>query len=115
MDPIIIALAELGPLGLFAGFLAYQYHKQQKDQQAERERFQNQVRELQKEFQAQVSAMQEKAEATTDKVRDRYDKIILEKDQLYARLSGKLESDIDHIRNTADKLAASSTPSQGKS
>jgi predicted nucleic acid-binding Zn-ribbon protein len=82
MDTIITGLADYSALGLFAGFLAWQFIHQQK----------------------QIQEMMDKTEAQTDKVRDRYDKIITSKDELYAQLSGKLESDIDHIRTAVDKL-----------
>jgi uncharacterized protein YjbJ (UPF0337 family) len=104
MDTIITALADYSALGLFAGFLAWQFVHQQRQIQA-----------MQADFQRQVGEMQEKAEATTDKVRDRYDKIIVSKDELmakaqeqyaeqYARLTGKLESDIEYIRVAVDKM-----------
>ena len=48
--------------------------------------------------------MQEKAEQAPDKVRARYDRIIVSKDELYAQLTGKLESDIEYIRGAVDKL-----------
>ena len=95
MDTIITALADYSALGLFAGFLAWQFVHQQRQIQA-----------MQADFQRQVGEMQEKAEATTDKVRDRYDKIIVSKDELYAQLSGKLESDIEYIRGAVDKLGS---------
>jgi peptidoglycan hydrolase CwlO-like protein len=95
MDTIITALADYSALGLFAGFLAWQFVHQQRQIQA-----------MQADFQRQVGEMQEKAEATTDKVRDRYDKIIVSKDELYARLTGKLESDIEYIRGAVDKLGS---------
>tara|TARA_R100001594_G_C3913546_1_gene233908 strand:+ start:74 stop:370 length:297 start_codon:yes stop_codon:yes gene_type:complete len=95
MDTIITALADYSALGLFAGFLAWQFVHQQK-----------QISAMQADFQRQVQEMQEKAEATTDKVRDRYDKIIVSKDELYAQLSGKLESDIEYIRAAVDKLGS---------
>lgn len=95
MDTIITGLADYSALGLFAGFLAWQFVHMQKQIQA-----------MQADFQRQVGEMQEKAEATTDKVRDRYDKIIVSKDELYARLTGKLESDIEYIRGAVDKLGS---------
>ena len=82
MDMIVTGLADYSALGLFAAFLAWQFVHMQK----------------------QIQEMMDKTEAQTDKVRDRYDKIITSKDELYAQLSGKLESDIDHIRTAVDKL-----------
>ena len=82
MDMIVSGLADYSALGLFAAFLAWQFVHMQK----------------------QIQEMMDKTEAQTDKVRDRYDKIITSKDELYAQLSGKLESDIDHIRTAVDKL-----------
>ena len=93
MDTIVTGLADYSALGLFAAFLAWQFVHMQKQIQA-----------MQADFQRQVGEMQEKAEATTDKVRDRYDRIIESKDTLYARLSGKLESDIEYIRVAVDKM-----------
>ena len=93
MDTIITALADYSALGLFAGFLTWQFVHQQKQIQA-----------MQADFQRQVQEMQEKAEQATDKVRDRYDRIIVSKDELYAQLTGKLESDIEYIRGAVDKL-----------
>ena len=93
MDTIITALADYSALGLFAGFLAWQFVHQQK-----------QISAMQADFQRQVGEMQEKAELATDKVRDRYDRIIVSKDELYAQLTGKLESDIEYIRVAVTKL-----------
>ena len=96
MDAFVTALFDYSALGVFAAFLAWQFVHMQKQIQA-----------MQADFQRQVGEMQEKAEATTDKVRDRYDKIIVSKDELYARLTGKLESDIEYIRGAVDKLGSS--------
>ena len=93
MDTIITALADYSALGLFAGFLAWQFVHQQK-----------QISAMQADFQRQVGEMREKAELATDKVRDRYDRIIVSKDELYAQLTGKLESDIEYIRVAVTKL-----------
>ena len=104
MDTLLTALLDYGAMGCFAGFLGWQFVQLQK-----------QLQTLQSDFAKQVADMQEKSEAQTDKVRDRYDKIIGQKDDqsakiigqkdvLFAKLTGKIESDIDHIRATADKL-----------
>ena len=106
MDAFVTALFDYSALGVFSAFLAWQFVHMQKQIQA-----------MQADFQRQVGEMQEKAEATTDKVRDRYDKIIVSKDELmakaqeqyaeqYARLTGKLESDIEYIRGAVDKLGS---------
>lgn len=93
MDTLLTALLDYGAMGCFAGFLGWQFVQLQK-----------QLQTLQSDFAKQVADMQEKSEAQTDKVRDRYDRIIGQKDVLFAKLTGKIESDIDHIRATADKL-----------
>ena len=92
MDPLIAALTELGPLGLFAGFLVWQFTRQQK-----------QIQSMVEGFEARIEAMQGKSERAVDRVRDRYDQIIEQKDKAYERLSGKLESDVEYIRGIIEQ------------
>ena len=75
MDPITAALVELGPLGVFAGFLVWQHHRLQK----------------------RADEWQASHQAEVDKVRDRYDKILAMKDARFERLTGKIETTLDLI------------------
>ena len=98
MDTLITALADYGAMGCFAGFLGWQSIQLQK-----------QLQTLQSGFAKQVADMQEKSEAQIDKVRDRYDVIVEAKDDRYAQLTGRMESNLDHIRTAVDKLLEADT------
>ena len=93
MDTLLTALLDYGAMGCFAAFLGWQFVQLQK-----------QLQTLQSDFAKQVADMQEKSEAQTDKVRDRYDIIVEAKDGRYAQLTGRMESNLDHIRTAVDKL-----------
>ena len=95
MDPITTALTELGPLGLFAAFLAWQYATQQKKIDGMIDKFQEQIKELQKD-----SAESE------ERLRDRYDSVIREKDEQLRLKSDSLESNVERtLRNTDELLS----------
>ena len=103
MDALTAGLLELGPLGMFAGFLIWDRVQREKRVDADKTEQRTDLREIQQGFQKQVSALAEKHQSEIDKIRDRYDGIIAQKDERYTRLTGKLESDLDHIRAYVDR------------
>jgi hypothetical protein len=93
VDTLLTGLVDFGAMGAFAGFLAWQFIDQRKQHQA-----------LVEQFAARVDAMHDKSEQAVEHVRDRYDRVIAQKDAAYERLSGKLESDVDFIRQQIETL-----------
>lgn len=81
MDPVTAGLVELGPLGLFAGFLVWQHHRLQK----------------------RADAWQASHTAEVDKVRDRYDAVIAAKDERYNELLERVEANVTVIRSWVER------------
>lgn len=97
---ILTVFLEYGALGLFAGFLVWQHLSMQK-----------RLDKLVDKFQLQLNSIQDKSEASEDKLRDRYDSVIrqLQDDKTTFRVNVaeqivQVMRNIDSLKSHVDSL-----------
>ena len=96
-DALLTQLTDFGALGLFAGFLLYQHFSMQKRLDALVEKFQDQLRDIQK-----------RCDENEEKLRDRYDSVVAlyrsEKDHLTATIVKTVEDNARKLDTALGRL-----------
>ena len=106
MDPITQALTELGPLGIFAGFLIWQHRELQKRLDTWGTDFQKRLDDMQVKSEARIAEATKRADDQEERLRDRYDPVIREKDAALERKTEKLEASIIDIQRSVREILA---------
>ena len=108
MDPITQALTELGPLGIFAGFLVWQHRELQKRLDTWVGDFQQRLDDMQEKAETRLVESTKREDEPVEKLRDRYDQVIREKDQALERKTENMEKDLADIQRSVREILARS-------
>jgi predicted nucleic acid-binding Zn-ribbon protein len=93
VDPITTSLVDFGALGVFAAFLAYQFFQSQKRMDELTQRFQDQLKEINKDHDERGA-----------RERDRYEDIIRSKDDEIRNQIENLNNSMAELKHQTEKL-----------
>jgi|TARA_R100001129_G_scaffold124072_1_gene86569 DNA anti-recombination protein RmuC len=106
MDPLTQALTELGPLGIFAGFLIWQHRELQKRLDTWVGDFQKRLDDMQEKAETRLIEATKRADEQEEKLRDRYDQVIREKDLALERKTENVEKGLADIQRSVREILA---------
>lgn len=94
-DDLFASLLDFGALGLFSGFLIWQHLGMQKRLDTMVEKFQNQLREIEKGHEERVEIMRQRYDVVIDKVRsegaEQLRQCLATRDELITKLGDQIE------------------------
>ena len=100
-DDILASLLDFGALGLFSGFLIWHHLGMQKRIDTMVEKFQGQLREIERAHEERVEKMRERYDAVIDKVREQGDEQLRQclttRDELITKLGDQIEDNAKSI------------------